>query len=156
MLISYQIYKFWGFPDLLALLYEFRIYKRAHLVSDFRKKISPRLGLEPTKMISFLQGIIFERISYSEFPRFWIAKIFIFLWPKIKLNLNEGRKSKENGNEALANDCDFLNVGWKCFAVEKALLKENNILRKRNRILPRFWIVKLDLNQMMKRWRCSC
>ena len=34
----------------------------------FQKKISPWLGLEPTKMISFLQCIIFERISYSEFP----------------------------------------------------------------------------------------
>ena len=26
------------------------MYEKAHLISDFRKKISPRLGLEPTKM----------------------------------------------------------------------------------------------------------
>ena len=37
------------------------------LVENVKKK-SPRLGLEPTKMISFLQYINFERISNSEFP----------------------------------------------------------------------------------------
>ena len=26
------------------------MYKKAHLISDFRKKISPQVGLEPTKM----------------------------------------------------------------------------------------------------------
>ena len=26
------------------------MYKKAHLISDFRKKISPQLGLEPTKV----------------------------------------------------------------------------------------------------------
>ena len=26
------------------------MYKKAHLISDFRKKVSPQLGLEPTNM----------------------------------------------------------------------------------------------------------
>ena len=43
----------------------------------FQKKISPWLGLEPTKMISFLQCIIFERISYSEFPL--VVFLYLFL-----------------------------------------------------------------------------
>ena len=51
------LYEFWGCPDLWGLLHESRIYEKAHLISDFRKKISPWLGLEPTKMISFLQCI---------------------------------------------------------------------------------------------------
>ena len=26
------------------------MYKKAHVISDFRKKVSPQLGLEPTNM----------------------------------------------------------------------------------------------------------
>ena len=44
------------------------IYEKAHLILDFKeKKISPWLGLEHTKMITFKPCNIFERVWYSEF-----------------------------------------------------------------------------------------
>ena len=42
------------------------MYKKAHLISDFRKKISPRLGLEPTKM---RQKVSLCLIEFSERER---------------------------------------------------------------------------------------
>ena len=42
------------------------MYKEAHLLSDFRKKISPRLGLEPTK---WDKKWVFIWISFPERER---------------------------------------------------------------------------------------
>ena len=44
------------------------MYEKPQLRSDFRKKISPWLGLEPTKVITLEQGIISRKEAcYIEF-----------------------------------------------------------------------------------------
>ena len=40
-----------------------RIYEKAHLISDFRKKISPQLGLEPTNMRQNLKKSVSNMIE---------------------------------------------------------------------------------------------
>ena len=42
------------------------MYKKAHLISDFRKKISPQLGFEPTKMINSCDALFRMLVSYGE------------------------------------------------------------------------------------------
>ena len=52
---AHFLYKFLNFEVVLTSEINYitclyiKMYEKAHLVSDFRKKISPRLGLEPTK-----------------------------------------------------------------------------------------------------------
>ena len=52
-----QIYEFWGCSDLWGLLYKFRIDKKAHLMWDFKKKIS-LAGARTHENDKFLQRII--------------------------------------------------------------------------------------------------
>ena len=40
-----------------------RMYKKAHLISDFRKKVSPQLGLEPTNMRQNLKKSVSNMIE---------------------------------------------------------------------------------------------
>ena len=40
--------------------------KKAHLISDFRKKISPQVGLEPTKMRQYLKKSVSNLIEGEE------------------------------------------------------------------------------------------
>ena len=40
--------------------------KKAHLISDFRKKISPQVGLEPTKMRQYLKKSVSNLIECEE------------------------------------------------------------------------------------------
>ena len=39
------------------------MYKKAHLISDFRKKVSPQLGLEPTNMRQNLKKSVSNMIE---------------------------------------------------------------------------------------------
>ena len=87
------------------------------------KKISPRLGLEPTKMISFLQCIIFERISYSEFPLvclFCAPHLLGYqamneepLWILCALDWGQNRKDYYPlGPEGILQNCIFSSDLW--------------------------------------------
>ena len=40
--------------------------KKAHLILDFRKKISPQVGLEPTKMRQYLKKSVSNLIEGEE------------------------------------------------------------------------------------------
>ena len=74
-----QIYEFWGCSDLWGLLYKFRIYKKAHLIWDFKKRISPWLGLEPTKMINSYNALFFpSRIFSYEETFFSTLLVYVF------------------------------------------------------------------------------
>ena len=42
------------------------MYKKAHLISDFRKKKSPQVGLEPTKMRQDLKKSVSNMIECEE------------------------------------------------------------------------------------------
>ena len=42
------------------------MYEKGHLITDFRKKISPRLGLEPTKMRQDLKKSMIMKGCASE------------------------------------------------------------------------------------------
>ena len=42
------------------------MYEKAHLISDFRKKISPWVGLEPTKMRQDLKKSVSNMIECEE------------------------------------------------------------------------------------------
>ena len=39
------------------------MYKKAHVISDFRKKVSPQLGLEPTNMRQNLKKSVSNMIE---------------------------------------------------------------------------------------------
>ena len=51
------------------------IYEKAHLISDFRKKISPWLGLEPTKIINSCNALFFP----SRIRRIIFSKILLLI-----------------------------------------------------------------------------
>ena len=70
-----QIYEFWGCSDLWGLLYKYRIDKKSPFNVRFQNKISPWLGLEPTKMISFYSALFFFHLSIG-----WIIFSHIWFW----------------------------------------------------------------------------
>ena len=59
--------------------------KKAHLISDFRKKISPQLGLEPTKMRQDLEKSVPAKI----------CMLCIALLPTLWENENERQKTEQ-------------------------------------------------------------
>ena len=97
------------------------MYKKAHLVSDFRKKISPQLGLEPTKWdkkwvfawISFSERerkVKLALIDFSKVIEYVECKLFNRVYEsKIQLNYQDGGRDggREDESDATLNNLLF-------------------------------------------------